>query len=83
MRSPDMLWRVAKVRALPGYQLEIEFADGVHGVLDYSHVMHGALFEPLRDPERWAEVRVDELGVVCWPNGADLAQQPPGPCTTG
>lgn len=45
--------------------------------------MHHSIFEPLRDPERWAEVRVDELGVVCWPNGADLAQQPPGPCTTG
>lgn len=68
-----MLWRVAKVRALPAFRLEIEFADGVRGVLDYSHLMHGPMFEPLREPARWAEVRIDEQGVVCWPNGADLA----------
>ena len=68
-----MLWRVVKVKALSGYRLEVEFADGVQGVLDYSHVLRGPMFEPLRDPARWAEVRIDEDGVVCWPNGADLA----------
>jgi hypothetical protein len=67
------MWRVVKVRALPGFRLEVEFADGVHGVLDYSHVMWGPVFEPLRDPERFAEVGIDEFGAVCWPNGADLA----------
>ena len=68
-----MLWRVVKVHALPDYHLEIEFADGVSGVLDYSHVLWGPVFEPLRDPARWAEAGIDEEGVVCWPNGADLA----------
>ena len=68
-----MLWRVVKVRALPSYRLEIEFADGMRGVLDYSHVLSGPVFEPLRDPERWAEVGIDADGVVCWPNGTDLA----------
>lgn len=65
--------RVTSVRALPSYRLEIEFADGVRGVLDYSDRLFGPMMEPLRDPARFAEVQVDEFGVICWPNGADLA----------
>jgi hypothetical protein len=68
-----MLCKVVKVRALPDHHLEIEFEDGLPGVLDYSHVVWGPVFEPLRDPARWAEVGIDEEGVVFWPNGADLA----------
>jgi hypothetical protein len=31
------------------------------------------MFEPLRDSDYFAQVRVEpELGTVCWPNGADL-----------
>jgi glycine/D-amino acid oxidase-like deaminating enzyme len=31
------------------------------------------MFEPLRDPEVFSQVGVDEFGAVFWPNGADLA----------
>ena len=65
--------RVTSVRALPGYRLEVEFSDGVRGVLDYADRLFGPLMEPLRDPERFADVQINEFGVVCWPNGADLA----------
>ena len=65
--------RVTAVRALPTYRLEIEFSDGVRGVLDYEDRLFGPMMEPLRDPARFAEVGIDELGVICWPNGADLA----------
>jgi hypothetical protein len=31
------------------------------------------VFAPLREPARFAELRVDpELGTICWPGGADL-----------
>lgn len=65
--------RVTSVRALPSYRLEIEFADGVRGVLDYEDRLFGPMMAPLRDPDRFAEVGIDEFGVICWPNGADLA----------
>ena len=65
--------RVISVRALPSYRLEIEFADGVRGVVDYTERLFGPMMEPLRDPARFAEVGVDEYGVIGWPNGADLA----------
>ena len=65
--------RVTAVRALPTYRLEIEFSDGVRGILDYEDRLFGPMMEPLRDPDRFAEVGIDEFGVICWPNGADLA----------
>ena len=36
-----------------------------------SPTVSGTLFEPLRDPDCFRQVRV-ELGGVVWPNGADL-----------
>ncbi len=65
--------RVTSVRVLPTYRLEIEFSDGVRGVLDYEARLFGPMMEPLCDPARFAEVGLDEFGVICWPNGADLA----------
>ncbi len=35
--------RVTAVRALPTYRLEIEFSDGVRGVLDYEDRLFGLL----------------------------------------
>jgi|RhiMethySRZTD1v2_1073278.scaffolds.fasta_scaffold1368648_2 uncharacterized protein DUF2442 len=65
--------RVIAVKVLPGYRLEVEFTDGTRGVVDCSGDLWGPLFAPLRDPERFAEVEIDEFGAIRWPNGADLA----------
>ena len=68
--------RVTAVRPLPTYRLEIEFSDGVRGVLDYEDRLFGPMMEPLRDPARFAHLPgagIDEWSVICWPNGADLA----------
>ena len=68
------MWRIVKVEVLPGYRLKVEFADGIAGIVDLSEELWGPVFEPLRDPARFAEVELDEYGVICWPStGADLA----------
>ena len=66
---------VVEVRPLGGHRLFIRFEDGVQGALNIADfVRFDGVFEPLRDPARFAEVRVDRgLGTICWPNGADLA----------
>ena len=67
------MWRVVSVEPLPGYRLSVAFADGVQGEVDLSKRLFGPVFEPLRDPELFRQAGIDEFGVVCWPNGADLA----------
>jgi hypothetical protein len=66
--------RVASVKALSGFRIEIHFQDGTASELDLSERLFGPVFEPLaRDPELFRQVFVDEFGAICWPNGADLA----------
>jgi hypothetical protein len=64
---------VVAVRPLDDHQLEVTFDDGVSGVIGLKDRLFGPVFEPLLDPVLFRQVSVDEFGVVCWPNGADLA----------
>ena len=65
--------RIVEVKPVAGYVLEIEFSDGVGGKVDLSGRLFGPMFEPLRDPNVFSQVEIDEYGAICWPNGADLA----------
>ncbi len=65
--------RVSRVEALPNYRLRVDFADGVHGEVDFTDRLFGPVFEPLKDEELFGRVAIDEFGAICWPNGADLA----------
>lgn len=68
--------RVIAVKPLDGYQLEIEFNDGVVRVVDCSFLLHGTLGEPLKDLAYFRQVRVDdEARTVVWPNGLDPAPE--------
>jgi len=69
-----MLMDIIAAKALGDYRLHLRFEDGVEGVVDLApHLSFQGIFEPLRDPAYFAQVRVDaDLGTVAWPNGADL-----------
>lgn len=69
-----MLKDIIAARPLDNYRLHLRFEDGTEGTVDLAHTLHfGGVFEPLKDPAFFAQVRVDpELGTVTWPNGADL-----------
>jgi hypothetical protein len=68
-----MLNRVVQITPLERYRLRVEFDDGVYGTIDLSDRLFGEMFEPLRDEALFRQVSIDSHGVVCWPNGADLA----------
>ena len=65
--------RIVNAKALKNYRIEVEFSDGLKGVVDLSERLFGPMFTPLKDPEFFRHLTVDEFGVICWPNGADLA----------
>jgi hypothetical protein len=64
---------VIAVEPLHGYRLRLKFSDGLVRVVDLADRLWGPMFEPLKDPSFFRQVRVDEeAGTVAWPNGLDL-----------
>ena len=68
--------RVTAVTPLEPYRLRVEFNDGVVRDVDCAFLLHGTLGEPLRDPDYFRQVRVDEESrTIVWPNGLDPAPE--------
>jgi hypothetical protein len=68
--------RVTDVEPLDDHRLRVAFNDGVVRDIDCSFLFHGTLGEPLRDPDYFRQVRVDqEARTVMWPNGLDPAPE--------
>jgi len=68
---------LAEAVPLDGYRVHLAFADGLAADVDLSEVVgSGPIFEPLRDPEFFRRLRIDECGVtIAWPNEADIAPE--------
>lgn len=70
-----MFPRVAQVRHLKDYEVQIHFSDGTVANLDLGRRIRGrgGVFEPLQSVDYFAQVSVDrEAGTLVWPNGVDL-----------
>ena len=69
-----MLRDVQTVTPLPHHRLRVTFDDGAAGEVNIAELVDfTGIFAPLQDETVFRQARVDpELGVVCWPNGADL-----------
>lgn len=67
-------WRVRTFEVLSDYRISITCNDGTSGVVDMSVLVNSAdagIFAALKDAELFRQVII-ELGVITWPNGADL-----------
>ena len=65
--------RVSGFDVVGPYTLLVAFSDGTTQRIDFTPVLHGALFGPLQDVSMFNEVRLDtEAGTLVWPNGADF-----------
>ena len=69
-----MVPNVVSVKQTGPYRLLVRFNDGAQGELDVkAEISFEGVFEPLKDPDFFAQVRVnEELGTIVWPNGADF-----------
>lgn len=65
--------RIESAEVVGGFVVRLGFSDGVVRDVDLTPFLRGPIFENLRDPARFLELRVDkELGTIVWPNGADI-----------
>ena len=66
--EPDVI----HVQALPSLALQVEFADGTAGKVQFQKSHLTGVFKALLDPEVFNQVHI-EGGVVTWPGNLDLA----------
>lgn len=67
------LYDVVDFRIVAPYTLWIRFDDETEQVIDFTPVLYGELFGPLRKLDQFNRVMLDsELRNLVWPNGADF-----------
>src|SRR5436853_5312263 len=55
------------------YTLDVCFDDGTCRRIDFSPILHGELYAPLRDMRLFEQFMIDpEVQTLAWPNGADF-----------
>ena len=64
--------RIAKVKVLPKYRLELEFDDGVSGTVDLSEAVGKGVFALWCDPLAFDRVCVGSSGELTWDDRIDL-----------
>lgn len=76
VRGEGSISHVVRADVLSGFVVRLEFDDGFIREIDLEPELWGPMFEPLRDPKVFRQLRVDpEIGTIVWPNGADLAPE--------
>jgi len=65
---------VVKVKALPGYLLELKFENGERRLFDMSPIIDKKPFGRLKESNTFLAARVD-YGTVVWPGNIDIAPE--------
>jgi len=68
------LVHATSVEVVGDHRLRLDFENGARGEVDFSRHRWNGVFAPLKDPDYFAQVRLD-LGAVTWPNEADIAPE--------
>ena len=65
--------RVVSFAIVAPYTLRMTFDDTTTQVIDFSPILKGELYGPLRDVTLFNQVQLDpEVHTLVWPNGADF-----------
>jgi len=64
--------KISKVKTLPGYRLDLEFDDGVRGIVDVSENVGNGVFALWCDPLVFEQVPIGSAGELIWADRIDL-----------
>lgn len=65
-------WVIVRFEHLAPWTLKLYFADQTAHVINFEPVLRGAWLGPLRDPQYFAQVRLNDAGNLEWPDGQDF-----------
>lgn len=63
--------RIVSVTVVSDYRVKLLFKNGQESTVDLDGYLKGSIFELVRDPEIFRQVRIFGGGLG-WPNGADI-----------
>lgn len=67
------IYRIIDFKIVAPYTLNIKFDDGKTQTIDFSSVLYGELYGPLKDEKLFNSVEIDpEVHTLVWSNGADF-----------
>ena len=70
------MFDIVEARYVTGHTVWLRFEDGTQGEIDLAAELWGPVFEPLRDPDYFKQVRLNpDIGTIVWPNGADFSPE--------
>lgn len=70
---PHPIVGVTSCRQVGPFTLHLEFDDGGSQTIDFSPVLYGRLYGPLRDTVFFSRFRIDQdFRTLVWPNDADF-----------
>ena len=67
------IYRVVAAEVISANTIRVRFDDGLERIIDFSGILAGELYGPLKNDELFRQVRIDpEVQTLVWPNGADF-----------
>ena len=67
------LYRVVDFQLSGDYEVWVKFNNGAERTIDFTPVLYGEVFGPLRELSRFRQVKLDEAArTLVWPTGADF-----------
>ena len=72
-----MYYNAVEVKYISGYKLKITFENGKEGIIDFQdYVKSGGVFSRFSSIAYFKQAYINkELGVLCWPDGVDIAPE--------
>jgi hypothetical protein len=65
---------IIKAKYIEGYKIKLWFNNGQIRIADLENLLHGEVFEPLKDMEQFRNFII-HFNTIEWENGADLAPE--------
>ncbi|HZQ07957.1 MAG TPA: DUF2442 domain-containing protein [Anaerolineae bacterium] len=67
------LYTITNFKIVAPYTLRLNFNNGAVKTIDFTPMLRGELYSPLRDLDCFNQVQLDqEAGTIVWPNRADF-----------